>query len=120
MYYPINHYVLILQNNYTKQVRIFDVYNTSDDKDFYKFDFTFPEDLPMGEYNYALFWDVLEYRIDFSNDLLSSKLTVVTDEGDTVVMKLSDINPDTGIIVYGDEVPKGEQSIDNKVNYYSL
>lgn len=121
MYYPVNHYVLILQNNYTKQVFVHDVYNTSKDKLFYKFaNFHFDEKAPYGEYNFALFWCGLEYRLEISNNLLDSKVIVKVDEEDKTLF-LRDIVPDTGIIMYPDpNNPNAEISLDEKTNFYSL
>lgn len=120
--YPVNHYVLILQNNYTKQTFVHDVFNTSTDSLFYKFsNFEFAERAPYGEYNYVLFWCILDYNIELSNTILDSKITVITDEGESVELKIKDITPDTGIIYYPDpDNPKGEQSIDSPNVYYSL
>ena len=120
--FPVNHYVLILQNNYTKQTFVHDVLNTSTDRLFYKFaGFEFDEKAPYGEYNYVLFWCTLEYTLELSNSLLDSKITVTTNEGEKVTLRLKDITPDTGIIYYPDpNNPKGEQAIDNPTSYYSL
>lgn len=120
--FPSNHYVLILQNNYTKQTFVHDVLNTSTDTLFYKFEgFEFDDKAPYGEYNYVLFWCTLEYTLELSNSLLDSKITVTTNEGDTKTLLLKDITPDTGIIYYPDpNNPKGEQAIDNPTSYYSL
>ena len=120
--FPVNHYVLILQNNYTKQTFVHDVLNTSTDTLFYKFEgFEFDDKAPFGEYNYVLFWCTLDYNLELSNSLLDSKITVETKEGETVTLKLKDITPDTGIIYYPDpNNPKGEQAIDNPTSYYSL
>ena len=50
--YATNHYVLIFQNNYTKQTFVHDVLNTSTDTLFYKFaGFKFDKKAPYGEYN---------------------------------------------------------------------
>jgi len=120
--YPINHYVLILQNNYTKQTFVHDVYNKSSDKMFYRFkDFEFEDNAPYGEYNYVLFWCTLEYTLELSNSLLDSKITVVTEENEQKTLYLKDITPDTGIILYPDpNKPIGEQSIDEPQHFYSL
>ena len=120
--YPVNHYVLILQNNYTKQTFVHDVLNVSTDRMFYRFsEFEFDSKAPYGEYNYVLFWCTLEYTLELSNSLLDSKITVTTNEGDTKTLFLKDITPDTGIIYYPDpNNPKGEQAIDNPTSYYSL
>ena len=120
--YPVNHYVLILQNNYTKQTFVHDVLNASTDRLFYRFsEFEFDSKAPYGEYNYVLFWCTLEYTLELSNSLLDSKITVTTNEGDTKTLFLKDITPDTGIIYYPDpNNPKGEQAIDTPTSYYSL
>ena len=120
--FPVNHYVLILQNNYTKQTFVHDVLNVSTDRMFYRFsEFEFDSKAPYGEYNYVLFWCTLEYTLELSNSLLDSKITVTTNEGDTKTLFLKDITPDTGIIYYPDpNNPKGEQAIDNPTSYYSL
>lgn len=120
--YPINHYVLILQNNYTKQIFVHDVYNSSNDTLFYKFDnFTFDSKAPYGEYSYILFWCTLEYTLKLSNTLLESEITVITSEGETKVFHLKDITPDTGTILYPDpNNPTGETALDIPQQYYSL
>ena len=120
--YPVNHYVLILQNNYTKQTFVHDVLNVSTDRMFYRFsEFEFDSKAPYGEYNYVLFWCTLDYNLELSNSLLDSKITVTTNEGDTKSLFLKDITPDTGILYYPDpNNPKGEQAIDSPTSYYSL
>ena len=118
--YPVNHYVLILQNNYTKKQRIFDVYNTSDDPLFYKFEqFEMPDDFKDCELNSTLFWCVLDYSIKLSNNVLDSEITVTTNEGETKTLYIKDLTPDTGIIGFPNmKVP--EKAIDEPQPYYSL
>lgn len=120
--YATNHYVLILQNNYTKQTFIHDVLNTSPDNLFYKFkNFKFDKKAPYGEYSYVLFWDTLDYSIKLSNTLLDSEITVTTDEGEIKTLHLRDITPDTGTILYPDpNNPTGATAIDEPQPYYSL
>lgn len=119
-YFPQNHYVLVLQNNYTKKKQVFDVYNTSTDKLFYKFEnFEMPDDFKDCELNYALFWCVLEYSIKLSNNLLDSEITVTTQDGETKTLYLKDITPDTGIIGFPN-MKQAEQSLDEPGQYYSL
>lgn len=118
--YPINHYVLILQNNYTKKIQSFDVYNTSQDPLFYKFaDFEMPDDFKNCELNYVLFWCELEYTLKFSNTLLDSEITVVTLTGETATLKLRDITPDTGIIGFPN-MKQTQTALDEPQEYYSL
>lgn len=120
--FAANHYILILQNNYTKQAQAFDVLNTSEDRLFYQFEnFEFPDNWSYGEYNFWLVWDTLEYSIEFANEILDSKITVLDDQGNETTLKLSNLTPDTGIIKYPDpNAPTEEQSLDEKTNYYSL
>ena len=97
--YATNHYVLILQNNYTKQTFVHDVLNTSTDTLFYKFEgFEFDEKAPYGEYNYVRFCCTLDYNLELSNSLLDSNITVETNEDENVTLKLKFIILDTGII----------------------
>ena len=118
--YPVNHYVLILQNNYTKKQRVFDVFNTSDYTLFYKFEqFEMPDDFKDCELNYTLFWCVLDYSIKLSNNVLDSEITVTTNEGETKTLYIKDLTPDTGIIGFPNmKVP--EKAIDEPQPYYSL
>lgn len=116
-----NHYILIIQNNYTREARVFDVTNISDDPKFYEFEFEFPDDLPYGEYNYWLVCDELDYEIpSFSNDMLDTVIDVTGKDGKVYSIKLSDLCPDTGIIRYADSNGRTEQSIDERVEFYSL
>ena len=119
--YPYNHYILLLQNNYTKQKYVKDVYNTSNDKLFYDFkDFEFDEGAPFGEYSYVLIWCVLDYSLEISNNLLDSKLTI-EDKGEEMTYLIRDLSPDTGTILYPDPNKRTiEQAIDEPVSYYSL
>jgi len=78
-----------------------------------------PDDFKDCELNYALFWCVLEYSIEFSNNLLDSKITVTTTDGEHVTLALKDINPDVGIIGFPN-MKQAEQAIDAPENYYSL
>ena len=121
MYYPKNHYILILKNSYTKKVKSYDVTNISTDKLFYKFNFEFSEDDPTGEYEFVLLWCALEYSIKFSSNLLDSVITVIThDTLEEKSFKLRDLKIETGIIKYGEDDEETELSIDQKQNYYSL
>lgn len=117
-----NHYILILQNNYTHQAMVFDVTNTSDDPKFYKFDdFEIPDDMPYGEYNFWLICDELDYEIPvFSNDMMDTVIKVTGTDGTVYDLKVSDLAPDTGIIKYVDANGRTEQSIDERVEFYSL
>lgn len=117
--YPINHYILILQNNYTKKKRVFDVYNTSTDPLFYKFDFDMPDDFKDCELNYILFWDTLQYSIELSNNILDSKITVITKEGVEQSFIVRDLTPDTGIIGFPN-MKTGENALDDPQSFYSL
>ena len=123
MSYPSNHYILFLQNNYTKQTFVHDVYNQSSDKLFYKFeDFEFDSHAPYGEYNYALVWCTLEYRVELSNELLDSKIIVTTSQGEDISLSLKDVVPDTGIVLYPDpnKINQEQLSLDEKTDFYSL
>ena len=120
--FDFNHYILFIQNNYTKQTRVLDVSNTSDNKKVFKFDdVEFPEDLPYGEYNYALLWDIYPYTVKLSNSLLDSRITITLEDNSTQTFKLRDLTPDTGILKYVDGAEEAdEQSLDDKAEYYSL
>lgn len=123
--YPTNHFILFLQNNYTKQVCVKDVLNTSMDKLFYTFEnITLPTGFPAGEYNYYLVWDILEYSYVLNNNILDTKITVTGLDGNTYKMKLKDLTPETGVCYFAEDASTmseiSPKSLDVKKQYYSL
>ena len=111
--YATNHYVLILQNNYTKQTFVHDVLNTSTDTLFYKFEgFEFDDKAPFGEYNYVLFWCTLDYNLELSNSLLDSKITV--EKAKEISLKHANLKDNQVVF------DKTEMDYDNGVQVYDI
>lgn len=104
--YTTDHFILLLQNNYTREVTIVDVYNESTDPLFYEFkQLNLPDSVIPGEYTYALVWDILEYEVFPSTDLLETVIKVVDGHGETHELKLKDLNPEMGLLKFSNDNP---------------
>lgn len=120
--YTTNHFILLLQNNYTREVTTLDVYNESTDPLFYEFkNLEIPESIIPGEYTYALVWDILQYEVTPSTDLLETIITVTDKNGEILNLKLKDLQPEMGLLKFGDGDMPETFVIKNEDNgYYSL
>ena len=104
--YTTDHFILLLQNNYTREVITVDVYNESTDPLFYEFkQLNLPDSVIPGEYTYALVWDILEYEVFPSTDLLETIIKVVDGHGETHELKLKDLNPEMGLLKFSNDNP---------------
>lgn len=104
--YTTDHFILLLQNNYTREVITVDVYNESTDPLFYEFkQLNLPDSVIPGEYTYALVWDILEYEVIPSTDLLETVIKVVDGHGETHELKLKDLNPEMGLLKFSNDNP---------------
>lgn len=104
--YTTDHFILLLQNNYTREVTTVDVYNESTDPLFYEFkQLNLPDSVIPGEYTYALVWDILEYEVFPSTDLLETIIKVVDGHGETHELKLKDLNPEMGLLKFSNDNP---------------
>ena len=120
--YTTDHFILLLQNNYTREVTTLDVYNESTDPLFYEFNnIEIPESIIPGEYTYALVWDILQYEVTPSTDLLETIITVTDKNGEILNLKLKDLQPEMGLLKFGDgEMPENFVIKNNDNGYYSL
>lgn len=120
--YTTDHFILLLQNNYTREVTTLDVYNESTDPLFYEFkNLEIPESIIPGEYTYALVWDILQYEVTPSTDLLETIITVTDKNGEILNLKLKDLQPEMGLLKFGDGDMPESFVIKNEDNgYYSL
>ena len=120
--YTTDHFILLLQNNYTREVTTMDVYNESTDPLFYEFkNLEIPESIIPGEYTYALVWDILQYEVTPSTDLLETIITVTDKNGEVLNLKLKDLQPEMGLLKFGDGDMPESFVIKNEDNgYYSL
>ena len=120
--YTTDHFILLLQNNYTREVTTMDVYNESTDPLFYEFkNLEIPESIIPGEYTYALVWDILQYEVTPSTDLLETIITVTDKHGEILNLKLKDLQPEMGLLKFGDGDMPETFVIKNEDNgYYSL
>ena len=120
--YTTDHFILLLQNNYTREVTTLDVYNESTDPLFYEFkNLEIPESIIPGEYTYALVWDILQYEVTPSTDLLETIITVTDKHGEVLNLKLKDLQPEMGLLKFGDGDMPETFVIKNEDNgYYSL
>lgn len=120
--YTTDHFILLLQNNYTREVTSLDVYNESTDPLFYEFkNLEIPESIIPGEYTYALVWDILQYEVTPSTDLLETIITVTDKNGEVLNLKLKDLQPEMGLLKFGDGDMPESFVIKNEDNgYYSL
>lgn len=120
--YTTDHFILLLQNNYTREVTTMDVYNESTDPLFYEFkNLEIPESIIPGEYTYALVWDILQYEVTPSTDLLETIITVTDKNGEVLNLKLKDLQPEMGLLKFGDgEMPETFVIKNEDNGYYSL
>ena len=124
--YTTDHFILLLQNNYTREVTTVDVYNESTDPLFYEFkQLNLPDSVIPGEYTYALVWDILEYEVFPSTDLLETIIKVVDGHGETHELKLKDLNPEMGLLKFSTDNPDEPFVTINNIeteddHYYSL
>lgn len=124
--YTTDHFILLLQNNYTREVITVDVYNESTDPLFYEFkQLNLPDSVIPGEYTYALVWDILEYEVFPSTDLLDTVIKVVDGHGETHELKLKDLNPEMGLLKFSNDNPDEPFVTINNIeteddHYYSL
>lgn len=104
--YTTDHFILLLQNNYTREVITVDVYNESTDPLFYEFkQLNLPDSVIPGEYTYALVWDILDYEVFPSTDFLETVIKVVDGHGETHELKLKDLNPEMGLLKFSNDNP---------------
>lgn len=104
--YTTDHFILLLQNNYTREVITVDVYNESTDPLFYEFkQLNLPDSVIPGEYTYALVWDILDYEVFPSTDFLETVIKVVDGHGETHELKLKDLQPEMGLLKFSDDNP---------------
>ena len=124
--YTTDHFILLLQNNYTREVTTVDVYNESTDPLFYEFkQLNLPDSVIPGEYTYALVWDILEYEVFPSTDFLETVIKVVDVHGETHELKLKDLNPEMGLLKFSNDNPDEPFVTINNIeteddHYYSL
>lgn len=124
--YTTDHFILLLQNNYTREVTTVDVYNESTDQLFYEFkQLNLPDSIIPGEYTYALVWDILEYEVFPSTDFLETVIKVVDGHGETHELKLKDLQPEMGLLKFSNDNPDEPFVTINNIeteddHYYSL
>lgn len=124
--YTTDHFILLLQNNYTREVTTVDVYNESTDPLFYEFkQLNLPDSIIPGEYTYALVWDILEYEVFPSTDFLETVIKVVDGHGETHELKLKDLQPEMGLLKFSNDNPDEPFVTINNIeteddHYYSL
>lgn len=124
--YTTDHFILLLQNNYTREVITVDVYNESTDPLFYEFkQLNLPDSVIPGEYTYALVWDILEYEVFPSTDFLETVIKVVDGHGETHELKLKDLQPEMGLLKFSNDNPDEPFVTINNIeteddHYYSL
>lgn len=124
--YTTDHFILLLQNNYTREVTTVDVYNESTDPLFYEFKkLNLPDSVIPGEYTYALVWDILDYEVIPSTDLLDTVIKVVDGHGEEHELKLKDLQPEMGLLKFSDDNPDEPFVTINYIeteddHYYSL
>lgn len=124
--YTTDHFILLLQNNYTREVTTVDVYNESTDPLFYEFkQLNLPDSIIPGEYTYALVWDILEYEVFPSTDFLETVIKVVDGHGETHELKLKYLQPEMGLLKFSNDNPDEPFVTINNIeteddHYYSL
>lgn len=123
--YQLNHYILIVENTFTKQTTALDVYNVSGNKSLYRFDdVVFPNEFPSGTYNWYLIYDLLDYTINFSNDIMESTIVVNPvynkEMSDSIEIPIKYLFSEFGILEYIKDVTDSYEFINSKQNYHSL
>ncbi len=95
-----NRYLFILNSNSTGMKFLFELFNESDDPRYYKFTIQAPPEMTYGEYDWILVRCALEYELEFSHNLIDSRLKVTDDEGVTSSWILRDLSPETGLLEF--------------------
>lgn len=114
-----NRYLLILNSNYTGTKFLFELLNTTDDPNYYKFAMdseSLPEGFYYGEYDFFLIRCELPYEIEFSHNLIDSRLIVTDKEGNVTSWALRDLPCESGILSFepnSKESPYEVLDIDN-------
>lgn len=95
-----NRYLFLLNNNYTGQKFLFELFNISSDPNYYQFQLEIPDDfgMPYGEYDWFLIRCELHYDIEFSHNLIDSKLTVTDRDGNDSTWRLRDLPCESGML----------------------
>ncbi len=93
-----NRYLLFLQNNYSNERWMFEVFNTSEDPGCYVFSGfgdVIPQDFKYGTYDFALVHCSIPYEVEYRPCLLD---TVITADGKPFVLR--ELRPETGMIEF--------------------
>lgn len=108
-----NNYTMVLVNSTTKQIYTLNLTDISSIDIYYQFEFEMPEDAPEGEYNYYLFYNPLDYKINYSNDILDS--SIIVNGIPSIPFHL--IQPETGILKYIKNNVKEYNKFDQKIGF---
>ena len=112
--YAMNTYTLILLNTFTNEIHEFTVQNISNNDLFYEFEVKeLFANLPDAEYEIYCFWNTYsDYKIDYSNDILDSKITV-----NNQTFTLRDIKPEVSLLKIINSQEKQLNYIEQKTSY---
>lgn len=110
----MNSYTLILLNTFTNEIHEFNVQNISNNDLFYEFEVKeLFANLPDAEYEIYCFWNTYsDYKIDYSNDILDSKITV-----NNQTFTLRDIKPEVSLLKIINSQEKQLNYIEQKTSY---
>ena len=79
---------------------LFELLNESDDPRYYRFTIQAPPEMTYGEYDWLLVRCTLEYELDFSHNLIDSRIKVKDREGNVSSWILRDLSPETGLLEF--------------------
>lgn len=95
-----NRYLFLLNNNWTGEKFLFELFNLSCDPRYYEFDIQVPDEMEYGEYDYFLLHCELPYELEFSNNLIDSRITVMSKEGERSSWFIRDLSAESGMLSY--------------------
>lgn len=111
-----NRYLFLLNNNFTGEKFLFELFNISDDPRYYRFDIEIPDAMKYGEYDWFLLHCELKYEFEFSRNIIDSKITVTDRDGAESTWALRDLYAESGILSYepdSEDYPYESLDIDN-------
>lgn len=93
---------MFLSSNYYGKKFMFELFNTSENPDYYRFTIQIPLDygMPYGEYDYFLIRCELPYEVQFSQNLIDTRLTVTDFDNKVSTWTLRDLPCDSGILKF--------------------
>ena len=107
-----NSYILLLDNNYSHEKFAMTLENASCDPDHYVFnDVIFPDDMPLGTYDYRLIHCIYEYEVIWRPDLNDTLIRAYTGTGILGTYRVADLSPESGMLEYKPDYPLSPNTV---------